>query len=362
MEPQIMNRILVPGVFDVFHIGHLNYLKNAAKIEGYVIVAVQEDRAVEKAKGTAMVTPLHERMALIEELRFVNEVVSYIDVYQGPLLKSLAINVFACGEEYGNDIRFPDQVKTLEYCSTNNIKVVRIPRTAHVSSTNIREKLRLFWASRAAKEKDLPAGVTTLGSFGGDQQKIDNETQKEIELILESTSMPNTLSIADIACGDGRLLSELAIHFKETVGIDFIEELLEIAKRKTQNLKSKPRFVVCDATTFIEDKLFDVFLLSGITPYLDDEQLATMLSNINKMSKKSTKCLVRTSISLGKRINVINQFSVELQTTYTAFYRTVAETESIFLEHGWKCQERFQLYQHRPDTAVWWFEFHQKPL
>jgi glycerol-3-phosphate cytidylyltransferase len=354
-----MKRVLVPGVFDVFHIGHLNYLKRAAEFGDYLVVAVQEDRVVERAKGTAMVTPLPERVALIEELRFVNEVVSYIDVFQGPLLAALQIDVFACGTEYGNDPCFPDQTRTLEYCRDKQIEVARIPRTSHVSSTKIRSRLKSFWASRASKEKDLPAGVTMLGSFGGNEDKMRAETQREVDLILSSMADANQCSLLDLACGDGRLLVEVAPSFRESVGVDYVNELLEQAAKRCRHLDNLPRLVMADAANFHEDRTFDVFLLSGITPYLDDDQIEGMLGNITAMATRSSRCLVRTSVSLGKRINLVNQFSPELGATYTAYYRTVAEIESDFLRRGWLCRERFQLYQHRPDTAIWWFEFYR---
>lgn len=352
-----MRKVLVPGVFDVFHIGHLNYLKQAAAAGDYLVVAVQEDRAVEKAKGTAMVTPLPERVALIEQLRFVDEVVSYIDVYQGPLLQALGIDVFACGEEYGHDAHFPDQIRTLEYCRANNVEVFRIPRTTHVSSTEVRAKLKAFWASRAAKASDLPAGVTTLGSFSGDQERIRQESQKEAELVLSAVTSPHTLSILDLGCGDGRLLELVAPQFKTSIGVDFAKELLDLARHKFTGMVNQPQLIEADVAHFKTDGVFDVILLSGITPCLDDQQLESLMSNISTMSHSHATCLVRTSISLNKRINIVNQFSPDLGTTYTAYYRTIPELESMFLAHGWKCNEHFQLYQHRPDTAVWWFQF-----
>lgn len=351
-----MKRVFVPGVFDVFHIGHLNYLKQASTFGDYLIVAVQEDRAVERAKGTAMVTPLPERIALIEQLRFVDEVISYIDVFQGPVLKSLKVDVFACGTEYGSDPQFPDQVKTLDYCLQNGIEVKRIARTAHVSSSGVRSQIKAFWASRAAKVTDAPAGVTVLGSFQGDQDKVRDETRREAELILSSVPNSNECSLVDIGCGDGRLLGEISNQFRTTTGVDYVDQLLKLARNRFSSLSLQPELIVEDVTVFRQNRSFDVFLLSGIIPYLDDLQLSSMLNNINSMATESSRCLVRNSVSLGKRINVVNQYSPELGTTYTAYYRTVSETQSELLRHGWRCNDSFQLYQHRPDTAVWWFD------
>jgi glycerol-3-phosphate cytidylyltransferase len=357
MEEFNMKRVMVPGVFDVFHIGHLNYLKHATEAGDYLIVAVQEDRAVEKAKKTAMVTPLPERIALIEEFRFVDEVVSYIDVFQGELLISLKIDVFACGEEYGHDPMFPDQIRTIEFCKAHQIEVFRIPRTLHVSSTKVRSRLKAFWASRAAKKEDTPAGVTVLGSFQGDQDKVSEETRREADLILGVIKDAKNCSLLDMGCGDGRLLAEIAPFFQESIGVDYVDELLELAKERTQGFSSKIELLSSDVTEFLEPRIFDVFLLSGIIVYLDDVQLEKFLNNMTQMTNERSRCLVRNSVGLEKRINVVNQFSPELGCTYTAYYRTVAEVESKFLRHGWRCKDRFQLYQHRPDTAVWWFEF-----
>ena len=75
------------------------------------------------------------------------------------------------------------------------------------------------------------------------------------------------------------------------------------------------------------------------------------------MSHPGTSLLVRSSIGLEQRINVVNQFSQELKSRYTAYYRTPAEIEECFLKAGFQLQRHESLYQHREDSAVWWFEF-----
>lgn len=133
-----MKRLFVPGVFDVFHVGRLNYLRNASEHGDYVIVGVQDDRAVKACKDIDPIVPLADRMSIVEALRFVDEAVSYKDVFQGPLLEGLAIDVFAAGQEYGASGDYPDQKKTLAFCRERGIEVVQIPCTQRVSSTQIR--------------------------------------------------------------------------------------------------------------------------------------------------------------------------------------------------------------------------------
>lgn len=352
-----MSRVFAPGVFDVFHIGHLNYLLAASREGDELIVAVQEDRAVERQKGGELVTPLPERIALIEQLRFVTDVVSYADIFQGPLLSALAIDVFVCGEEYGHDSRFPEQFQTLDYCAQQGIRVVRVPRTSHVSSTAVRKRLKEFWSSRAAKAEDLPAGVTTLGSFAGDQDKVKEQTAYEVSLVDQVARKHCSRSLIDLGCGDGRHLLSLAEAFERVVGVDFSEELISIAQRKLEAVSARIELHVADVAEFRSPEKFDVILLSGITPCLDDVQLERLLSNVNSFAHNRSQLLVRTSISMDKRVNLVNFFSSELGETYTAYYRTREETINALSRNDWALKESSLLYQHRPDTAVWWFEF-----
>ncbi len=352
-----MVTVFVPGVFDVFHIGHLNYLRRAAEAGDTLIVGVQDDRAVLACKQIEPVVPLAERMAIIEQLRFVDEVISYIDVFQGPLLKSLNVDVFAVGEEYGQGDRYPDQRRSLAFCESRGIRVVKIPRTPHVSSTQIRGKIKEFWASRVAKEEEMPAGVTTLGSFGGDQDKVAAETRKEVSHILNAVSQPERKSILDLGCGDGRHLEFLAARFQRTVGVDFVGDLLGIARRRLDQAGLSAELVESDVTEFHSPEQFDVVLLSGITPYLDDEMASKLVANLAACTRPDTQLLVRAPIGIDARVDVINQYSADLGTRYTAFYRTRSEMRELFRRHGWAQRTSRELYQHRPDTAMWWFEY-----
>lgn len=357
-----MKRLYVPGVFDVFHVGHLNYLKNASTAGDHIIVGVQDDRSVAECKKVMPVIPLADRMAIIESLRFVDEVVSYTDVFQGPLLEGLEVDVFAVGEEYGETDLYPDQRKTLQFCRERGIEVFRIPRTQGVSSTQVRGELRKFWNSRARLQRDLTAGVTVLGSFRGDQQKVDAQTKIEVQAVLDAVSQSETKSLLDLGCGDGRQLAPLCPYFDKVVGVDFAGDLLKIAQQRIAERGASAELVEADVSEFLIEQTFDVLLLSGIIPYLDDMQFHQMLANVRSMSHENSKILVRSSIGLNKRVDVVNQFSLDLKERYTAYYRKVEEIEAAFRQHGWTNIKSNLLYQHREDTAVWWFELEQQEM
>jgi len=63
------------GVYDMFHIGHLNIIKNAKEQCDFLIVGVSTDELVQLEKGKIPVIPYLERVAIVEALKFVDMVV-----------------------------------------------------------------------------------------------------------------------------------------------------------------------------------------------------------------------------------------------------------------------------------------------
>ena len=63
------------GVFDLFHIGHLEFLKKAKEHCDYLIVAVCEDNLVFQHKGKYPIIPVNQRMQLLDGIKYVDQVV-----------------------------------------------------------------------------------------------------------------------------------------------------------------------------------------------------------------------------------------------------------------------------------------------
>ena len=89
-EPAV--RGYVPGVFDMFHVGHLNLITSARPFCDHLIVGVVTDEVVEAVKGKPPVVPLRERMEIVAALRDVDEVVDrraqrQVPVVAGPALR-----------------------------------------------------------------------------------------------------------------------------------------------------------------------------------------------------------------------------------------------------------------------------------
>ena len=63
------------GVFDMFHIGHLNIIRSAKMKCDYLLVGVSSDQLVEEQKNVKLITPYHERADLVASIRYVDEVI-----------------------------------------------------------------------------------------------------------------------------------------------------------------------------------------------------------------------------------------------------------------------------------------------
>jgi rfaE bifunctional protein nucleotidyltransferase chain/domain len=68
--------VLVGGCFDIFHYGHLHFLKEAKKLGDHLIVLLESDIRIKKLKGASR--PIHnqlQRKEMLESLKFVDEVI-----------------------------------------------------------------------------------------------------------------------------------------------------------------------------------------------------------------------------------------------------------------------------------------------
>ena len=134
-----MKKVITFGVFDLFHIGHLNLfenIKNVCGTDSYLIVGVQNGEYIKKYKPNANIYySTKERIRLIKSLRVVDEVIEYEDVDK--TIKKVDFNIFAIGEDQ-NHSGFQNAVT---YCEDNNKKVVRMQRTKNICSSSIKADL-----------------------------------------------------------------------------------------------------------------------------------------------------------------------------------------------------------------------------
>ncbi len=125
------------GVYDLFHVGHLNLLKNAKGLCDKLIVGVTVDELV-TYKGKRAMIPFEDRIEIIRNIKFVDAAVPQYDMDKLTACKKLGATVLFVGDDwYGTD-----KWKDYEEAFTEaGIRIVYFPYTKGISSTKINAAL-----------------------------------------------------------------------------------------------------------------------------------------------------------------------------------------------------------------------------
>lgn len=128
----------VAGVFDLFHIGHLNLLRRAKELCDYLIVGIVSDEGVSKNKQTETFIPFAERKELIASCRYVDEVVEVPPNYSSvrETFKLYHYDVQFSGNDHADD---PVWLEEKAYLNKHGADIVFFPYTESTSSTKLKE-------------------------------------------------------------------------------------------------------------------------------------------------------------------------------------------------------------------------------
>lgn len=138
MEHKKFNIGYTTGVFDMFHVGHLNILRQAKSLCDFLIVGVSTDELVESYKHKSTIIPFSERMSIVESVKYVDRVVAQTDRDKIKAFNEYKFDVMFVGDDWKGKELFVDVERFLnEHGST----VVYFPYTQHISSTLLREKI-----------------------------------------------------------------------------------------------------------------------------------------------------------------------------------------------------------------------------
>ena len=126
-----MKTVITYGTFDLFHMGHLNIIKRAAKLGDYLIVAVSSD-AFNASKGKKAYYSEQDRVAILESIRYVDKVILETSWDQKREdIEKYNVDTFVMGNDWQGKF---DDLKS--YC-----EVVYLPRTQGISTSKIKQDL-----------------------------------------------------------------------------------------------------------------------------------------------------------------------------------------------------------------------------
>lgn len=127
------------GVYDMFHIGHLNVLKNAKNYCDSLIVGVTTDDVSLKSKGKSPIIPYEERSEIVKSIRYVDRVVpqtGYDIESKVNAWEILKFDVMFVGSDWQGTDKW-NEIETI--FKQYNVDIVYLPHTDGISSTQLRE-------------------------------------------------------------------------------------------------------------------------------------------------------------------------------------------------------------------------------
>lgn len=126
------------GVFDMFHVGHLNLLRRARNYCHHLVVGVGSDEYTEQLKGRPSVVPCDERIEIISALGIVDEVVIDRSEDKAVMWQQRRFDAIFKGNDWQGT---PKGYRLERAMGELGVDVVYFPYTRHTSSTMLREFL-----------------------------------------------------------------------------------------------------------------------------------------------------------------------------------------------------------------------------
>jgi glycerol-3-phosphate cytidylyltransferase len=122
------------GVYDMFHIGHLNVIKRAKEQCDYLIVGISTDELVQHEKSKTPVIPFEERKAIVEAIKYVDAVVPQPDKDKMAAWKKYHFDKMFVGSDWKDT---PQWNKFEEEFKPLGVEIIYLPHTDGISSTKL---------------------------------------------------------------------------------------------------------------------------------------------------------------------------------------------------------------------------------
>lgn len=136
MQKQVIGYVV--GAFDLFHVGHVNILRNAKSMCDYLIVGLSTDEWFKSYKNKIPVIPFDQRSEILLACRFVDSVVPQDDFDDFKMREKLNFDIMFVGDDWKDSERFKELEEKFKDV---HVKIVYLPYTNGISTTEIKKKI-----------------------------------------------------------------------------------------------------------------------------------------------------------------------------------------------------------------------------
>jgi choline-phosphate cytidylyltransferase/glycerol-3-phosphate cytidylyltransferase len=130
------------GVFDLFHVGHVNILRSAKSMCDHLVVGVSTDELVSSYKGNSPIIPFLERCEVVRHCEYVDTVIAQANMDKKAAVQKIGAKILFVGDDWYGTEKWKKIDSDL---NAIGVQVVYFPYTQGTSSTNIKRILESFY-------------------------------------------------------------------------------------------------------------------------------------------------------------------------------------------------------------------------
>ncbi|WP_077619685.1 methyltransferase domain-containing protein [Bacillus sinesaloumensis] len=245
-------------------------------------------------------------------------------------------------------------------------------KNIHIDHNSIKE----FYKKRALDKVsiDIDAPVVLCGDK--DKDKIEAWTSFELKNRIPLLHLDSESNVLEVGCGTGRISKYITPKVNSYVGNDYVKEFIDIIKYRSDIVKKDKTFFIHSSIqdlTYYIDKLpirkkFNRFVISGgVLMYVNDDELEESLGKLIELFDDECILYISEPIALDKRLTLDKFYSENLESEYSAIYRTeeeYLEIFNVFLKKGFelKVSEEFfyEDIKAQKETKQWFFILQRK--
>lgn len=205
-----------------------------------------------------------------------------------------------------------------------------------------------FYNKRAALSSTMKNPLSSVVNGEQNPGQADTRSRFDREYIIPKLGLTKNSAVLDIGCGMGRF-AEMALPLcGRYLGADFAPEMIAAAEKRTSAYMQAQ--YVCASFSELMNKpdsffggKFDCVVLLGVCMYINDTELVKCLTRLAGLLNDKCVMYVGDAVGLGTRLTLDQIHSDQLNSNYSAIYRTAeeyVELYSIFTKQGFRFTEQ----------------------
>lgn len=136
------NIIYTGGTFDLFHYGHVNFLKQCSRLASKVVVSLNTDEFIQDYKGKLPIMTYKEREISLKECKYVTEVIPNIGGKDSkPTILKVKPDIIAIGDDWAKKDYYSQMGFTQNWLDKNNIILLYLAYTQGISTSEIKKRI-----------------------------------------------------------------------------------------------------------------------------------------------------------------------------------------------------------------------------